>query len=264
MKLSKITLFAFSLITMLSFGCQRQDEPAPELPPEASFLMEFEDFKDGKNAQRVADSTSNFGYAATNVLFWNVAVYVQSAVPVAAFKESFNHSPRWDRNLRRFVWDYNMTVLGVRYTAQLQGWIDGQDSRWEMYISKDGGFQNFRWYAGRSAIARNNASWNLYKNPGNPVAYLNIEYNANSLTDATLRYTNVLAGNPDNGSYIEFALREDMTYDRAYTIHTTRVSNTIEIKWNHLDHSGRVKSPAHFGDADWYCWDAAYLDASCN
>jgi hypothetical protein len=266
MKLTKSILLALSLVFLLSSCGKKADGPAPELPPEASFIMDFQDFEDGKMASgRLSeDSTfSNFGFAATNVLIWNVVITVNGVVPVAAFRESFNHQPEWDRRLQRYVWEYNVTVLGRQYTASLQGWIDGADSRWEMYISQQGGFQNFLWYSGRSAITRANANWTLNKDPYNPTEYIGIEYNANSFNDARIRYTNIIPGDAGNGGYIEFMIVDDPDRDRAYHIYGAAEDRLIEIEWSHFNLVGRVKDEVHFGDTDWHCWDAAYLDVNC-
>jgi hypothetical protein len=268
MKLTKSTFFLLSLVFLLAAGCgKKADGPSPELPPEGSFIMDFEDFDDGKmSSSRVvgADSTySNFGYAGLNVLVWNVVITVNAAVPVKAFRESFNHEPDWDRRLQRYVWEYNLDVLGRRYTAQLQGWIEGSDTRWEMFLSQDNGFQNFLWYSGRSAIARNNANWTLNKDPQAPTPYIGIEYTANSVVDAQIRYTNIIGGHEENGGYIEFKVVDSPEFDRAYSIYSAKNDNLIEIEWSHLGLDGRVKDEIHFTDAAWHCWDAAYLDATC-
>lgn len=268
MKLTKSTFFLLSLVFLLAAGCgKKADGPAPELPPEGSFIMDFNDFDDGKmSSARVngADSTvGNFGYAGINVLVWNVVIAVNAVVPVNAFRESFNHEPEWDRNLQRYVWEYTVDVLGRRYTAQLQGWIEGSDSRWEMYLSQAGGFQNFLWYTGRSAIARNNANWTINKDPQAPTTYIGIEYTANSFTDAQIRYTNIIPGHEDNGSYIQHQIVDSPEFDRTYHIFSAKNDNLTEIEWSHHGLNGRVKDELHFTDTDWHCWDAAYLDATC-
>ncbi|MEM0996566.1 MAG: hypothetical protein AAGN35_05790 [Bacteroidota bacterium] len=266
MKFTNSILLALSLVFVLASCGRQSDEPAPELPPEASFLMDFADFSDGKmaNGRLSDDSTySNFGFAATNVLIWNVVIAVNAVVPVAAFGESFNHTPQWDRRLQRYVWEYSVTVLGRQYDASLQGWIDGADSRWEMYISQQRGFQNFLWYSGRSAITRGNANWTLNRDPNAPTPYIAIEYNATSFNDARIRYTNIIPGDAGNGGYIEYRIVDDPERDRAYTIYGPQENRMIEIEWSHFDLVGRVKDEIHFGDSDWRCWDAGYIDVDC-
>jgi len=80
-----------------------------------------------------------------------------------------------------------------------------------------------------------------------------------------LRYENVISGDPDEGDYIEY--REDRTgtatYDRAYDVFQIQEDNLLEIQWNEENSFGRVRNAKHFGNNDWNCWDANFMDIDC-
>jgi len=71
----------------------------PEVPPVASFQIEFDNFPNTVALPKVSKSnftdTSNtknhWGYSYLNGVFWQTLVKVGMAIPVAAFIESFNH-----------------------------------------------------------------------------------------------------------------------------------------------------------------------------
>jgi hypothetical protein len=251
------------MLSMALTGCKRKED-APALPPQESMLMDFSDFKDG---QRTLDSTDTWGYAALNVVVWDVILYLNLAVPTAAFAESFNHEPKWDRKDEHWVWSYGFNWV-THYEAELHGWYEGDFINWEMHISQTGGFRDVIWFSGRSRIDRTSGTWTLNKDGNNPVTYIGIAWERpTSTSDAfSIRFTNILAGDAGNGDYILAGVETDAqaATDRFYNIYDASASNMIEIKWHHLNQNGRVKDPAHFGDTNWHCWDEFHVDAVCN
>ena len=81
--------FILILITLgiFSSGCEKE-QPAPDLPPAASFIMEFDDIwkqAPSPGSYPSGDPQSNFIFAATSVYWWNTVLSIQLAIPVAAF-----------------------------------------------------------------------------------------------------------------------------------------------------------------------------------
>lgn len=260
--LKNTTLLLLSTMVLLMTACgPPKDEPTPELPEAQSFLMDFGQFEDGK-VQRTA-GMENFAFAGINVLVWNVVIYVGSAVPVAAFLESFNHQAEWDRKLKRWVWEYDVTVAARRYTVQLQGHISGGFANWELHVSQQGGFQNFVYYTGQTALDRTSATWTLNREPSAPTPAVLIEYENDFAGNRQIRYTNIIQNDVNNGGYIEYRVTTDIAFDRYYDIYSQENDNLTEIKWSSMTNEGRVKDELHFGDTDFHCWDSQYMDVVC-
>lgn len=258
---SKFTLLALAGLLFVASSCSKRD-PAPDLPEEQSFIMDFSNFEDGKTG-RTTDSLTNWGISATTVLVWNVVITVQGIVPVAAFLESFNHEADWDRKLKRYVWEYSVWVLAKKYDVALHGWLANGDANWELHVSSSD-FGDFTWYTGRTAIDRTSADWTLNFSPQDPKPYVAIDYDVLS-TDGSrkIRYTNIIPGHAGNGGYIEYGLTNDVEHDRYYDIFAAETGNLVEIEWHHLNANGRIKNETHFGDTDWHCWDNTLVDAIC-
>lgn len=243
-------------------GCKPKED-APNLPPQQSMLVDFSDFKDG---QRTLDSTDTWGHAAVNVLVWDVILYLNLAVPTYAFGESFNHDPKWNGKLERWIWKYDFNWLG-KYEAALHGWFEGDVIQWEMHVTKKDGFEDVIWFSGTSRVDRTAGTWVLNKDGDNPVSYIGIAWERPSATseEFEIAFTNILAGDAGNGDYIQAGvLTSEPNMDRFYNIHDVSSANTVEIQWHHLNQNGRVKDPAHFGDSNWHCWDEFHADMVCN
>ena len=90
-----ILIIAIAAVGVMS-GCKK-DKPAPGLPPTSSMVMDYSEFNSGGSGKSAHDggispydSSTAWGWAATNVVIWNVVLTVNLAIPVAAFVESFN------------------------------------------------------------------------------------------------------------------------------------------------------------------------------
>jgi hypothetical protein len=251
-------------------GCRNAPgEQAPEIPPASTFVMDFADFEQEGGKRVDFDPTAaqlgfeNWGYAALNVGVWSVIITVGLAVPVAAFYESFNHEPELLDD-GTFVWSYNFQVANIQHTAELHGVIMGNDVRWDMFISREGDYDDFNWYSGISTLTRTEGTWTLNKNPEEPAPFIDIEWNREPETElGDIRYTNVEPDVPQNGGYIAYAISDDEPYDASYAIYGAEDDNLIEIEWNGTTRAGRVRAPAHFGDSEWHCWDEDRQNADC-
>ncbi len=274
-------LLSLGLAVAFIQSCQKeeidtpQDNVAPQLPPAESFIMPFTGFEDADTSGIISETEGeikmrnspatfrNWFYAASNLVVWNVLVVVGSAVPVAAFGEAFNHSPEHIGG-GVYEWSYDYPVGNDIYTARLQGQFVGDgDVEWVMRISRGGGFSDVIWYSGIVANDRSSATWTLNHKPENPETFIRIDYQKDlSTDDFSIRYTNIIPNNADNGHYIEYRTEENAPFNRAYDVFRGN-DDFLEIQWNEPSSEGRVKSPAFFEDNDWHCWDADKMDVDC-
>jgi hypothetical protein len=234
--------------------------------------MDFSDFtsqdttllsllKSGGNLETL--TYKNWGWAATNVLVWNAFLTVGLATPVASFAEAFRHEPQ-QQDDGRWLWTYGFKVFGITHTAELYGSIDNDGTIWEMYISKEGVYDDFLWYTGTADLFATQGRWTLNKEPNAPVPLLQIDWTRDEQNSTgVITYTNILPGGPENGSYISFGVTTNTTYDAYYEIYTQSTDHLINIEWNRTSKEGRVKDPKHFQDSDWHCWNTKLEDVVC-
>lgn len=250
-------------------------DTAPTLPETEAFIMPFDGYETADTSgyvgqdENTADTRStffNWFHGATNVVVWNTVVTLNLVIPTAAFLESFNHDPVAQGN-GVWLWEYDFTgPNNILHTAKLYGEVlDAEEVEWKMYISRENGFQDIEWYTGITSATQ--AVWNLNhrSNAGSVEPLLKIEHErANANGEASIKYTNIVPNNPNNGDYIEY--REDESsalFNRAYDIFRISTGNLIEIQWNNPDNDGRVKDEARFNDAEWHCWDTNKMDIDC-
>lgn len=275
--------FLLALLIGISFltSCDKEpvtpgdDEVAPQLPPQESFIMPFTGFEDAdttgfktnKSPEDKSGPTSfrNWFVAASSVAIWNTVVGLTTGVPVASFREAFNHQATYAGD-GVFVWAYDFKVAGKTYIASLSGQFinNNQEIQWEMKVSQLGGFNEVTWYTGIVSEDLTKASWTLYHQPENPQPFISIDYELDKATDAfTLRYTNIIPGNADKGGYIEYRTRPGETYNRGYDVFQVKENNFLEILWDVPAYEGRVKNPNFFKDEEWHCWNADQMDTDC-
>ncbi|MEJ2637408.1 MAG: hypothetical protein P8184_19235 [Calditrichia bacterium] len=263
-------------LAFLNTGCDKNStdpkQTAPDLPPTASFVMDFSDFavvNPSPAAPQVSgqfDQTltkQNWGWAAGNVGVWNTLITVGLAVPVAAFMESFKHEAVLQTD-GSWVWSYSFTVLGIIHNAKLQAKVTDQQVQWDMYISKQDAYTDFHWYTGTSNLPPTHGTWTLYNSPDNPAPLLGIEWNRDAQTSTgDIKYTNIVPEGAENGGYIYYGVTQDTVYNAFYDIYNKGKDNTTNIRWNRTEKYGQVKDPQHFGDSEWHCWDSHLDDIAC-
>jgi hypothetical protein len=265
-------------------------EKPPEIPPLSTFIIDFDDFLSPEPSSSglegseqswqylayspqvsdlfadnlyAPDEQKNWGFAALNAGFWNIVLFVGLVVPVAAFIESFEHTPEQQPDYT-WIWSYEVSVDDDIYTAELHGRFIDSGVRWEMYVSKDGEYDNFQWYYGESNLPATEGFWILKKNASDPTELLRIDWHR-AITDGSSdsKYTNIVPGGPENGGYILHKVTNESPYDRSYEIYNKGKDNTTNIEWNSSTMEGRVKDSAHFGNGDWHCWDFDLQDIEC-
>jgi hypothetical protein len=251
------------------FSCKKDSKENKEavLPAQESMLMDFSNFQaPSVKSLQVDDITkyNNWTSSAITVGIWSGIVYLNSAVPVAAFKEAFNHPVVFIGNA---TWrsTYSITYSGVTYTAKLEGTINSNTTDWKMYVSKAGGsgadFSDFLWFTGTSSNDGTTAAWHLNKGPeSNGTPYLDIDW----VKDTSLRYTLADVLDPGVGNFLEYDKINEAGLDAQFLINTVNHTNDVTIQWNIAGKNGRVKCQSWYGDLEWHCWGVLYRNVICS
>ncbi len=268
-------LASFMAFSLLFVGCSDDDptgpaEEAPPLPPQSSFVMNFDDFDRGDGVsplfgKRTQSETKDYWFrAAFQIGIWDALLNLALIVPAASFVAAFGQDPVWQPEDNSWNWAYSFTAGGVEHSAVLNGRVDGDQVFWIMTISKESEYTDFEWYTGISQLDRSAGSWNLNHSPTDPRPFLAIEWTYDDAADTgTLKYTNVIPENPNNGGYISYGSTTDNEYDRFYNLYNVPNANLVEIEWHHIDGDGRIRDPHFYGDNNWRCWDESQNDVEC-
>jgi len=261
------------ILALLAVGCEQSDSDeegngtdtsgAPTVPPEYSLVPSFGDLagSDTAEASAATDLIDNYVHARWHVGFWNTVIVVGLAVPVWAFGESFHHDPE-EQDDGSWVWSYSAHVPspnGILHTAELNGSYVDNESHWEMYITKEGHYEDFNWYSGVANLPATEGYWILKEGPTDPHDLLQIDWDRDTSAGTwQVKYTNIKEGATENGGYINYGVTSDETYDAFYDIYNKGQDNLVEIETNRTTKAGRVKNPKHFGDEEWHYWDSSH------
>ncbi len=257
-------------------GCGINPQPPadtpPDIPPSGTFVMDFDDFSGAGGAKRVIDRSDstplqaqagdNWQWAALHVGVWSVIITVGLAVPVAAFLESFNHTPEQQED-GAWVWSYEVPIGGVAHFAELHALADDGDIQWRMIITKEGYYEDFEWFTGVSNLIGTEGTWTLNKSPDDPTPFIGIEWHRDADAETgDLRYTNIVPNGPENGGYIFHGTTggPDSAFFEIYNKGQDALRN---VEWNRTTKEGRVRDQQRFGDDAWHCWDSGLQDIEC-
>ena len=268
MKTKIVKLLALLLVAVvpLYFGCsdtpsEPQKQQPPVMPPLSSMAMDYSQFTTTSLAK--SDAKSNWLWAAGHVAVWNTVLTVTLAVPVAAFAESFNHTPVLQSD-GRWLWSYNFNLGALQYTAELYGKVSLEGLGWDMFITQHGLYTDFHWFTGNSDLTATAGFWTMNLRPLEPTPFLQIDWQRDSDDQSIeITYTNIVPDGDENGSYIYQAFNQQLPYTGMYDIYRASTENLVEIKWNRETLEGRINDQQHFNDSDWHCWDAHLDDCEC-
>jgi hypothetical protein len=239
---------------------------APTIPPEETFVIPFEDFANNDTNGLVSFATgnqSNWNYAALAVGIWSTIIRVGLAVPVAAFRASFQHTPVQQPD-GSWLWSYSVNILGSIYTAKLHAQFITEGVGWAMNISKEGEYEDFLWYYGECNLPVTEGFWILKQSPAVPNDLVGINWSRNiSSGTYAVRYTNIVPGDSNNGGYIDTQYTKGVPYNHIWDLYNKTGDNHTYIEWSSTTGEGRVKDFKHFGDEDWHCWDSDRTNVAC-
>ncbi len=260
-------LMLFFAAGLLLFSCKDDTENIPdnipEFPSVSTFEMDFSITED-KAGGRVSANENYWGRSATIVGVWSTLGAIYTAIPVASFKAALNQKPTFDTDLKAWVWQYDFSGSNASYSARLEAKVSADGVDWKMLMSKAGEFENFVWYTGFTDISGMSGSWTLNTKPTSPQPALKIDWEKN--TDGTtksIKYTNIIPGDDNEGGYIAYEVTDGTDYNRTYTLYDKSADNTIYIEWHKENKNGRIKNPAYYQTDDYYCWNSNLENTDC-
>ncbi|WP_339608710.1 hypothetical protein [uncultured Roseivirga sp.] len=270
--LKTLSLCLTMAISVLFVGCSKDSDTnpgAPTLPPQSSIAPDMGSFSSNQEngaANLEGQDQSNFGFAALNVIFWQSLLTVDLAIPVAAYKEAFNHSFEYLNDEDRWKSEYSATVGDRNITATLYAEKVGASASWKMYLSSEGEFENFLWFSGTSRLDNTSGEWTLFKSPDEPRQLLSIDWENENDTEFKLTYNLVDTESDKEGSYIEYGSTDEDAYTHFYDVSIVSKADEdydVSILFNNNTKVGRVKSEAHFNSSDWFCWNESFQNQTC-
>jgi len=263
-------LFVIAMIGLI-VSCEddkttNPQDQAPTIPPQSSMVINFEEFPDTSSLSKIDFSHAtkrNWSWAAGNVAAWNSVLTLTLAIPVAAFKEAFNHQAVKQSD-GSWLWQYSISVNEALFTAKLFGKTVTEGVEWKMLLTKTGEYTDFEWFTGFSNLPITEGTWTLNKDPNMPSGFLAIEWKRNPQDGtADVKYTLLSPSLPQDGSYIHYGKTNEVPLNRFYQIFKAETNSMIDIKWNYELHFGRVKDSIYFEDQNWHCWDERLDDTDC-
>ena len=262
---------AAMLTGILLSGCTKEEDivtdpgTTPTLPPVSTFAMDFSTFPTAESANgRLEETKWNYGIAALNFAFWQSLVGLQMAVPVIAFKASFEQEAVYIPSEQRWNWSYEVSDGAYEYQANLYAKpVDG-NINWEMFISKGGVYDDFLWYKGTSALDGSSGNWTVSIEPeGNDREALLIDWEKEGDEVGSIKYTVIDQASDQVDSYIAYGKTDDSDFNSFYHVYLAREGNLLKIDYNAETKAGRVQSPSHFQNAEWHCWNSDLIDIDC-
>lgn len=261
----------FLLMALLSsylFSCSQEDDPqakqeAPAVPPAATLEMELYSFseEDASNGRTATEGYWNVVHARLGFVIWSNLVRFQLAVPTIALSEAFKQQPTLVEG-GKWRWTYDVELDG-NYQVKLYGTDQGdQQVGWEMYLSKEGGFQNFLWVEGTSARNGDQGQWTVNKDASKELMKVDWKKGASD-TVTELTYTNVEKDGEYESSYVKYQMLDEGDYNTSYSVYLSNEDNLFKIDYNTETQIGRVSDPKRFEDNAWHCWNSNFEDVSC-
>jgi hypothetical protein len=257
-------LLAAAIVALTVTGCGGVSE-APIIPPVETFVIPFEDFAETDGLISLAESgnQSSWNFAAFTVVYWGAILITKLAVPVLAFRASFQHTPV-QQDDGSWLWTYSVNTGNATYTAELHAQFITEGVHWSMNISKAGEYEDFLWYYGECDLPATEGFWILKESPAVPTDLLRIDWSRNISEDTyAVKYTNIVPGGDMNGSYVDTHYTAGVPYDHAWDLYNNPENNHTNIEWSSTTGEGRVKNSNYFGDNDWHCWDSDHTNVTC-
>lgn len=239
-------------VMLFSFSCKNEIEKSPKLPSIETFVVDFSYFQLNKV---FFESQNNWEYVSEKVADWNRLITDSLSTPIASYVEAVNIQNPVYQGDDTWLWEYSFNNNKSIYTAKLFGLVEDESIYWEMYISKDGEYDDFKWFTGTSLNDESNVSWTIYKNPSDAIKLYSVEYNYVSDGVRNIRYVNLASNDKTRGNYIECGGDKNDDFDSFCNIYNKGLENLIEIQWSTINKKGRVKDEIGFQDSYWHCWD---------
>ena len=263
------------LLAFLSFTACK-DNPAdpqetekPPLPPLSSMQLDLSFFSGGAahtgKASGIETPGPNFNNAALRLLVINATVTLAMAVPVATFGAAISQQPVLQSD-GKYHWVFSVTENGKTYQADLAGSLDlaNAESVWEMRITLPNAtpaINNFLWYSGRAKLDNSAGEWHVFDplQPDAGIEVLHIDWSHPSSEEATLIFTIVKPGIPENGDKLTYS---SIDTDRDVVLLDQSSGDSIQIHWDAVTGEGYLIAP-NYRNGEKSCWDGQQNDTTC-
>jgi len=267
---NKLFLLLILCFPIIYNACKKDNSNTPPpLPPQSSFIIDFSDFSSGltgsipQSTLKSTESLTNYQVAALAVTYWSTVLYLNSAIPIACFKEAFNHNGTY-LTTNTWEWKYNLTIGASSITTRLQAKLLTDSIQWKMFVSVSGdslSITDFVWLTGTSSLARTGGNWTLNESPSLPIPLFSIIWTRKNDMIGSVQYTYVKPDETATDNYIKFGTKDtSVTYNVYYILHKERpLTFDTKIEWNSITKAGRYNDINGL-----HCWDSGKLNASCN
>jgi hypothetical protein len=259
-----IVFFVFNILILVTFlfSCQiHEDEPElpPQLPSFASLEMDFSLFRN-QPVKILDEDNSNWQSSVANIKKWDTLVSLPLFVPISAFKDAADFEPTYETG--SWLWSYDSVIEDVKYMVNLFGTFENKIVTWDMFITKEGFYDNFLWVQGTQSTSNSEGQWILHKSYTENYDFLQLDWTFNSLDSTnTLKYTNITQGSEDYGSYIYFGNNMTGEYNCYFDIYDVKKNELTKIWWNSIDYSGKI---INLQDETQFCWDKNLSNIECS
>jgi hypothetical protein len=238
------------------FSCKKEKEDAaPLLPPMSSFAIDVSAFAEA-DMKKVTDTCSYFHIVSGVVSYWNLALSLSLAIPVASYAEALKQDAvRLDNDT--WTWSYAVNEM---YSADLVADVVSDSVYFGMYITKTGAFDSLLWFSGKCDILRTGGEWTIFNIPLRASsAWLAIDWNADYETETfDIKYTVVDPENEYCNSYIEYGKTADTDYDVYYDLYNSLEDILYTVNFNSETEVGFVAY-----DGNQYCWNENHANCVC-
>ncbi|MGB3850692.1 MAG: hypothetical protein WA958_12040 [Tunicatimonas sp.] len=260
-------LFLMALLSGYLIGCSQKDDPqaelaAPAVPSAATLDMKIYTFseKDNSNGRTMAEGKLNAFYAGLGFNIWTAILKLQVAVPSVALNEAFKQTPTLTSD-GQWLWTYSVEAVD-NYQVKLYAKDQGDEQvGWEMYLSKEGFFQDYLWITGTSDRSSKQGQWIVNREGAE---LMRVDWKkASSDTVTELTYTHLEAESKYEGSYVKYQTLSEGDYNVAYSVYLSNEDNKLNINYHTETLVGRVSNKKHFDDEAWHCWNSDFEDVSC-
>ncbi len=266
----KIILCLLIVYIIVCFNRCKKDEVAIDLPPVASFKMNFDDFSLEKSITENKTKTF-YNQAVNKVNIWSNLSQNHTNIPLSAFNKAFESQSTY--NDEGWEWVYITTIGTTNYQSKLTGIIAGDSVIWKLYLSEVGNDQikNQLWLEGTSHKNKSGGWWTIYNFyiDNNAIIFkpaLGIQWQFKSNDDLSLTYQNIATkkyddilkkyiDNLDIGGFIEFKRQVNEPFNSYFSIYSKKESPVTKISWNSVTKEGQIEKNGSI-----YSWDSKHYD----
>lgn len=232
-----------------------------ENPTETTFLMNFDFLQE---VQDPIDSGSNWGLSYLAIQNWVPILTDTLDVPLSAINGLIGREPEYKSGISRWIYEYDFAFDGARYQARMEALVTSQGTGWEMFITRDLVFEEFKWFTGKTAADGLSGEWQVNKSWNDPVNFLEIEWfksEADQISNFIYRIKDSRI--PERSDFIIFENDPSAEFNIKYDIYDSSLDNLTEVEWNNGNKTGRIRDIVIFDNVDFQCWDGNLKNIDC-